>query len=556
MSPAASKAAVVASWTLFALAEVGFVLRGGRWPTPEGAALEAVLLVGLVFAQLRWLPEGVARSPAWTLVGPVGWTAVALGPTGWAAAPHAVGVAALAVVAARGLDAVAGRAALAVVAPLLGAVAVRAQVWAWSPGVTERVTSVQGTTWRRTLDELRPREATRTPEASGPPIVLITVDTLRADAAASMASLGRVASAGRRFETALSTSSWTVPSMASVMTGHLPATHGAGVSNAGALAGIAPTVPTLAESLSANGYATAAFATNAWLKPGLGFERGFDAYDHADLRRPHRLLAAGFPPGRAPRDAMEVVARALDWAGAQGDGRGRFLWVHLLDPHLPWLHDASGAGWSDERLRSGMRLDEDVERQLRAGYAAEVAHVDAAITALLDGLEAAGWGAPVVALTADHGEEWWDHGGTGHGHQHHAEVVRVPMALMGPGVAPGVEAAPVQLADLGTTLAALAGVSLGDGARIDAAVPMDRVVTTAGNAYFHQERSAWGQGWHVLGRLDGAPRCYALATDPTEQQPTPCAAGAPLAAWEAVRLGAGAKADVDREALRALGYVE
>ena len=556
MSETSERAAVVTSWALFCGVEAWFVHQGGRLPTAEAVALEAVVVVAAAYGQARVLPAGLARSPAWAGLLPVAWTAAMLGPPGLAAVPYALGCLAIAVAAARLASALLPAWGWAVAAPLLGGLGVRALVWSWSPGASERQTSVDAS-WASALRrEVAWPSTPPTPASEGPPVVLITVDTLRADAAASMVGLARVADGGRRFDTALSTSSWTVPAMASVMTGRTPAGHGAGVGPDGALHGIDAGVTTLAEALTEQGYVAAAFATNAWLKPGLGFERGFARYDHADLRRPHRLLASGFPPGRAPRDAEAVVDRALAWVGTQGDGRGRLLWVHLLDPHLPWLHDGAAGGWTDERLRSGMRLDAATEAAIRAGYAAEVAVADAAIVRLLDGLASAGWSDAVVALTADHGEEWWDHGSTGHGHQHHAEVVRVPMALRGPGVSPGVEGSPVQLADLATTLAALAGAALGDGARLDGAIPADRVVTTVGNAYFRAERSAWGQGMHAIGRLDGAARCYALDVDPGEQQSLPCPSGAVLDAWSSASLGAGAAAAVDRAALRALGYVE
>jgi arylsulfatase A-like enzyme len=333
--------------------------------------------------------------------------------------------------------------------------------------------------------------------------------------------------------------------------------------DAGGLHGISPGVPTLAEALRERGYDTAAFTTNAWLTTPLGYSRGFDTWGHADERFHHMLAATGFPKGAKAREAERVVDRAIDWLeGEEADGF--FLWVHLLDPHLPYAH-AEGKlerGLSDESLRAGLRLDASVVERVKAAYQREVDYADAQLMRLLDALEAKGvLDRGLVVLTADHGEELWDHGATGHGHTHHREVVQIPLVLAGRGVVRGPAPAMVSLLDVPSTLALAAGASLGAGRDLRAPGSVDRVVTSQGNAYFHAQRSAWSMGRRAMlltAAQDAPERCYDLNADPGEHTPVPCAPGSP--ALEAARAERAPSAEADaaelsREALKALGYV-
>jgi arylsulfatase A-like enzyme len=323
---------------------------------------------------------------------------------------------------------------------------------------------------------------------------------------------------------------------------------------------LSPDAPTLAERLAGEGYTTAAFTTNAWLTSSLGFHRGFATWRHGDESFHHLLALAGFPDRPPARTADAVVDRALGWLD-DAPPRGWFLWVHLLDPHLPYAHatDDLVAGLSDERLRSGLRLTEDIQRRTREGYAAEVAAADAALGRLVDALDARGvLRDGLVVLTADHGEELWDHGATGHGHSHHREVVQVPLVVAGAGLSAGERTDPVSLADVAGTLAAVAGLSADGGDLLSEATP-ERIVTTQGNAYFWQQRSAWGLGAHaIVSERDEVVRCWSPPADPTEQVELACPEGhlTAAAALAVEGPGEGTAAEVAEGALRALGYVE
>jgi hypothetical protein len=552
-------------WLVFGAVELWFAQQGFVTPTAAQVATELVIwpVIGLGLARLA--PEGWLRSPLWAAVLPFAWAWFLLGPRGAVGLVHLVGTGVLAaglvwrVERERPVGVLPG-----VVLAALAAVALR---WVVLSGASDgkqddRQSSVARDARAEVLRELTaPLQPLPARDGDGPPLVLITVDTLRADHGERMEVYRRLAARGTAFRAASSTSSWTVPAMASVLTGVMPAQHGAGVDAAGQLQGIDGEVPTLAEVLTGEGYRTAAFATNAWLTTGLGFPRGFDVYWHADEDFHHLLAAAGFPKGPKPRDAERVVGRAIDWLETAPEG-GWLLWVHLIDPHLPYAHPEGRleAGLSDERLRAGMRLSPEVEAKVKAAYAHEVDHADAWLGRLLDALEARGvLERGVVVLTADHGEELWDHGATGHGHSHHREVVQVPLVIAGAGVAHAERSELVSLLDVPTTLAAVAGTSIGEGVDLRGPLDSGRRVAAHGNAYFHPMRSAWGPERRALvldARPDAPMRCFDPVSDPTEQAPLPCGDDgvSRLARETAPPRARAGEAALPAEALKALGY--
>lgn len=558
---------VVAGWGALALGELWFARQGFTTHDAGQLALEVGGLLLFGVCQARLLPEGPARSPLWAGVFAVSWTAMNLGPSGFTGLVYWVGVIVLATALVVRLERARRWGLLAgVLVGLLGAVLARVQVLSRAAeGGDGRQSSVTRSVRAQLQEELVAplRAGPPAPRHDGPPIVLITVDTLRADAAVKMRSYQRLAARGASWPRAMSTSSWTVPAMGSLFTGLLPAEHGAGVSAAGTFQGLSAQAPTLAGVLSGAGYQTVGIATNAWLTSGLGFPRGFDVYWHADERFHHRLALAGFPNGPKGHEGEAVVDRALGWLEA-APARGWFLWVHLIDPHLPYLHVEGSLerGLSDERLRAGMRLDEGVEASVRAAYQAEVDYADAQLGRLLDALEARGvLDQGVVALTADHGEELWDHGATGHGHQQHTEVVDVALALVAPGAVGGERSDLASLIDLPSTLAAVAGAQIGVGEDLRALTSEDRVVVAQGSAYFHQQRSARWREWRAIVETagDGPLWCFDRAADPGERQRLQCPGGLPVgeAALRVAAPGAGGvESAVPGEALKALGYVE
>lgn len=401
------------------------------------------------------------------------------------------------------------------------------------------------------------------PTATTPSILLITVDTLRADDAADMAVVARLRPTAAWWPRAMSTSSWTVPAMASLMTGRSPAEHGA----TAILPGPRPTavraaVPMLAETLRAAGYTTAGFATNALTSGVLGFDRGFDRFHHTDEDLPQPLSFAGAPPARGPAD------RAVAWL-ADAPPRGAFLWVHLADPHLPYtelptdpadpLVAAVAGRWdllAAGPVRAGqLALPQPARAALRATYRRQVARADAALGRLIDAAEAR-WPDAVVVLTADHGEEFWEHGGFEHGHSHHGEVVDVPLLIRAPGLAAGTRTDVASLQDVAPTLLAVVGGTPAGAA--DLRVVADRTATAVGNLYYGPTASARrGTRRALLGVGE-----FDLAVDPGESTPLPpgplseVALGALQAAARAAGADPGEATGVNLEALRRLGYVE
>ncbi len=383
--------------------------------------------------------------------------------------------------------------------------------------------------------------------SSGPPIVWITVDTLRADHQVRMASHQRLAERGVSFDRGMSASSWTVPALGSLHTGVRPGQHGAGKAGGG-FQGLSEQVPTVAERLAEQGYATAAFVANPFAGRSLGFARGFQVWRHPDEAAPQRLALMGGPSGA--RDAARVVDHALDWLEDAPES-GFFLWVHLMDPHLPYeqapeslflahVEDAHGG------IRAGRFTPSQAEKEaLVAAYGAEVDHADAEILRLLDGLEQRGLlDRALIALTSDHGEEFWEHGGFEHGHSHHGEVVDVAVALSAPELS-SAGAGVAWLGDIASTSLAFAGLAT-PGIDLREPLPTERLALAEGTLYFGDKRSA-----------RRAETRWILDVDQDVLYVEGADAGADVGPLlRSLDQAAGAEAGVNEDALRALGYLD
>jgi arylsulfatase A-like enzyme len=283
----------------------------------------------------------------------------------------------------------------------------------------------------------------------GPPpnVLLIGVDTLRPDHLGSY-GYGRstsphidgLADEGILFERAVSQCPWTLPSFASIMTSLYPSQHGAGLN----MGDLGTGFPTMAEILADQGYATGAVVSSRVLSPEFGLNRGFAYYDvnRADEER------------RAP----EVTSIALSWLDGV-DGQPFFLFVHYFDPHLPYappapydgiFETATGSLFGSEfdlrpLLEDAATLRELLEaftgpdwERIVSLYDGEIAYTDEAIGGLLQGLDERGlMENTLVILLGDHGEEFYEHGGLGHGHTLFDEVIRVPLVISPPGGLPG-----------------------------------------------------------------------------------------------------------------------
>lgn len=555
---------MVLGWLVVLVLELVFAWQGMVRPTASQVLLEIMALGVLCGAQLRLARADWQRSAWWPGVLVIWVTAVALGPSEQVDRLfYAVGTGLVAVLLVRFLSARAEKLWLTLPLALLGAVGARwlvldraAQSDVEQFGDAIAVADATG----RLGHELAAMGRGQGPAGEGPPLVLITVDTLRADHAVEMGAWRRLLAHGHGWQRAVSTSSWTLPAVTSMHTGAAAETHGAGVRPGGGYQLGDPELPMLAEELDAAGYRTAAFVTNSWLETSMGFARGFDVFLHSNEAFPHRLLIAGLPQGPMPVDGAAIVDRALGWLADQPE-RGWFLWVHLVDPHMPYFNATEPLceNVRDGALRGGQLTTPEERAQLRACYADEVAHTDAQLARLLDGLEGKGvFEEGLVVFTSDHGEEFWDHGGTEHGHAHHTEVVEVALAVAGAGVAPEGRG-PASVMDVAPTLRAAAGLEAG-GVDLRQGVPDDRIATAWGNNYYRVDRSARSaeHAVIVLGEPRVGPRvlAYDRRGDPQETEALEQAPIRLLEAAEDIEAPeARAAAELNEASLRALGYL-
>lgn len=290
--------------------------------------------------------------------------------------------------------------------------------------------------------------APQTPPVRPPSVLLVTLDTTRADhlgaygfAAAHTPNLDQLAAEGARFAQHVTVAPLTLPAHTSLLSGLTPAAHG--VRDNGDYV-VPPGVETLAERLKAAGYETHAFVSAAVLDSRYGLDQGFDTYDDD-------LWAEDTPKLFMIRDrpASRTVDRVLAWLRSWSDGGGDapfFAWVHLFDPHEP--HEA-------------LSLDRDLSA---SPYDAEITAVDRAVGRLLKGLVDAGVAEDtLVIVTADHGESLGEHGEKTHGVFVYEATMHVPLLLRFPGVAPGtVVQAPTSAVDVMPTVLDLLGLPSAD----------------------------------------------------------------------------------------------
>jgi choline-sulfatase len=379
----------------------------------------------------------------------------------------------------------------------------------------------------------------REPARPRPHVLLITIDTLRADRlgcygrqAAETPAIDGLAREGLRFEQAYTPVPLTLPAHATLLTGLSPAAHG--LLDNGMVARELG-APTLAERLGAAGYDTAAFVAAHVLNRMFGLDRGFALYDDGP---PGQDDGEGFFHGVA--DARGRVDAALAWLRRPRD-RPFFLWVHLFDVHAPHVAPAGFA-----------------ERFAEA-YDGEVAYVDTQVARLLRALDTLGVARDtLVVLTADHDA-----------------TLHVPLVLRLPDRLPrgATSARPVGLADVAPTVLQLAGLAPNprvQGAALTDEGPADRPLWAA------SEYPARQYGWAPLRALrsDGVkyidaprPELYDLRRDPGELRNLASERPQQAAQWRARllevegALGAPATGAVPaepdaetRERLAALGY--
>ncbi len=281
----------------------------------------------------------------------------------------------------------------------------------------------------------------RTPIPKGPAdnVVLIIVDTLRAQnldlygyERETAPHLTRFFEHGAVFERAYTHAPWTKPSIATILTGRSPRDHG--ITQWEAV--LDAKHVTLAEHTKAKGFSTAAYVSHHALDPETShFQQGFDLFDISVVEKgnPHKVLSSA--------DITDRGIRYLEAAGERDEPF--FLMLHYFDPHSDYIaHEDWDFGESP--------LDR---------YDSEIAYLDHHLGRLFDALVEQGrMQDTVVALVADHGDEFEEHGGTEHTIQLWNEVIGVPFLIRGPGVASQRISQPVGLVDLTPTLVDLLGL--------------------------------------------------------------------------------------------------
>jgi len=431
-------------------------------------------------------------------------------------------------------------------------------------GLSERTWGTGSSFWslffKRTIWPLED-EPLPTGSSNAPPIILVIVDTLRADDALEMETHRWFRERGRWWPSAMSTSSWTLPSVASIQTGMLPEQHGATCLYEGHCQGVRNEVPTLAEDLAASGYRTIALTTNPWVSDREAIARGYQqVFDYASSM-PIELTFSKKPNGPERQDASVLVDATLQIL-EQTPESGYLIWLHLIDPHMPYTHTPDSMDVSVKSLRS-TSVSNEQRTKLRDAYRLEVAHVDKELMRLIHWLEEDGFfERGVLVLASDHGEEFWEHGGFEHGHSHHAEVVEVPLAIAGLGVTPGKDSGLASLIDIAPTVRAIAGLDE-NGTDLRMGTSVDRILSAQGVLLGPLIRSARDDTTRVIVRGDESfeplsLQRYDLIADPQELASSPPSADDPVAqaALALTEPAAGEVLPVNQEALRALGYIE
>lgn len=308
-------------------------------------------------------------------------------------------------------------------------------------------------------------------------ILLWIVDTLRVDRLGFHGHEGKVspnfdalAERSTVFERAIAQSSWTRPTVATLLTGVGPERHGIRELSHG----MEESFATLPERLRELGYATAGFSANANVTADTGFAQGFDRFEYAAV------------------DVDDLARQALAWLdelSAQAPEQPFFLMILSVEPHASFapaepFRSRFAAGVDDPELGSVAHLralssreatsTPDVVEQLFLLYDGEIAWNDHVFGELRDELDRRGLD-PLIAVVADHGEAFEERGVFGHAWDLHREVLDIPFFIHLPGQTEGRRVAlPVQQADLLPTLIEITGGEPGPGIEGDSLAPLLR----------------------------------------------------------------------------------
>jgi arylsulfatase A-like enzyme/Flp pilus assembly protein TadD len=406
----------------------------------------------------------------------------------------------------------------------------------------------------------RPGRAGLVKRDSGLNVVLITMDTTRADhlgcygySRGKTPNLDALARDGVRFENVYTQVPLTLPSHCSIMTGTYPIYHN--VHNNGTYV-LPPDQTTIAKVMKNNGFQTAAVVASFSVDSRFGLNQGFDLYDD-DLQP-----GLPFKPANSERKAVEVAGLFSAWLDGRPPGKF-FAWIHFFDPHFPYDPPPP------------------YDREFADNpYDGEIASMDAAIGAVVGKLRGKNLlERTLIVLAGDHGEGFGDKVETGHGVFLYDETLKVPLILSSPGHLPAgkVIASRVRLIDIAPTILDMVGVpvprpfqglSLVPSIRGKKAKDLDSYLET----FYPRENYGWSE---LTGLVSGdwkfirapKPELYNLKADPAEKRNEIAASGNVAAEMNRklealVKESAGipgassrSLTAAEQERLRSLGYV-
>lgn len=371
-------------------------------------------------------------------------------------------------------------------------------------------------------------------------VVIVAIDTLRRDHLSCYGfphpispNIDRLAADGALFTNAVTTAPWTLPSFASLFSGQYPSSHGAGERTGPQGKGGEPPKSSIRDEVALlpellvrrGGFASASFFDNPYLGDTWGLSRGF-----GDRRR-------------SDNGGRESVDRALAWL-AEHRGERTFLFLHLMEPHLPYEPPEPFASrarrWFPGAAPTPDRPATVHGDNVRALYAGEVAYADHLVGRFVDGLaELGGLDDSLLILLSDHGEEFWEHEeierrlyndprdiwGIGHGHSQFEELIAMPLIVRFPGrVAAGRRVdAPVQIHDLAPSILEWVGLETPPAMTGISLLPTLAGEATRGHAFsefilYGDDRRSYREGdlKVILGPTLEASELYDLAADPGE----------------------------------------
>lgn len=303
-------------------------------------------------------------------------------------------------------------------------------------------------TW--TAPEIREHASTFSKPHDIPRVILITVDTLRRDSLSTYSpdteigtEIGALARDSVVFEDAYTSAPWTLPSLASIMTGLSPQVH-----NVNRKApGFPMLPPTIADVLLEDGYVTAAFGANGLLSRQGSLERGFQEYDFP-LGTPGSSLGRQFLTMIVGRETMlgqglteHITDLGERWVLANRN-RDFFLWLHYMDPHDPYIpprefvadtgkapSNRIGLTFDRRAIRNGETAFTERQKEwTRELYRSEVRYVDDRIGRFIRTLKSLDlYDDSLIIFTTDHGEEFWEHENVDHGHTLYNELIAAPL---------------------------------------------------------------------------------------------------------------------------------